>query len=98
MGPFFQFVRKAALLAAYACVIATGFIFGVPRWQKMNQYQKKHASLLETVELRQEEIRLLKRNQERMGFDKPFVEDVLRGNRRIYPGEIVYFILDAEES
>ena len=98
MGSFLIVVRKAAFLAAYACVIATGFSFAIPRWQKMNQFKKKHDSLQETIELRQQEIRVLKRNQERMGFDKPFVEDELRKNRRIYPGEIVYFILDSEES
>ena len=96
MGSFFLVVRKAALLAAYICVIATGFFFGVPRWHKMNLMEKKHTALLETIEQRQQEIRVLKRNQERMGFDKPFVEDILRGNRRIYPGEIVFFIEDSE--
>ena len=97
MGSFFVIVRKTALAAAYLCVIATGISFGFPRWQQSNQLKKKHAALQETIEQRRQEIRQLKRNHERMAWDKPFVEGILREKRRIYPGEIVFFIHDSEE-
>ena len=96
MGSILIVLRKVALLAAYVCVIVAGVSFGVPRWHKLSQLKKQHASLQATIAEREKSLAMLKRNRDRMNSDVLFVEMILHENRRIRPGEILFIINDSE--
>ena len=96
MTSIVTFIQKAALVAAYAAIIVAGVSFGVPRYNKLTRLKAQNANLKEAVEQREQAVRKLKQNQERMQWDPYFVELILHQNNRIRPGEIVFHFIEPD--
>jgi len=81
--------RATCILAVVLGVIGAVLLF-LPKYREMRYSEAQCRVLRENIEAKQQEIKDIRQQQQRLQTDPSFVEHIARENRRIRPNEIVF--------
>jgi hypothetical protein len=92
MNTFWTTTGRLILAIAFPLVIVAGGIKTAPKIVQLKGLNDRRDDLLQHIEIKNEEIKILKDNQSRFMRDPDFIEYILRLNKRVKEGEYVFVI------
>ena len=71
-------------------IVIGGLMLAYPRYRHGQELDRKDRELAARIAAKQAEIEKYRDYQRRFKTDREFVESIARGNRRVFPGELVF--------
>ena len=88
---------KIITVVSYAlmlCIIIVACIVIGPIYSRIKQLERKEMEMCESIREKNKEIAKISEYQQRFRSDRDFVEMIVRRNRRVLPGELIFIFED----
>lgn len=92
MNTFWTAASRLVLVIAFPLVIVAGGIKTAPKIVQLKGLNGQRDDLLRQIEIKSEDLKVLKDKQSRFMRDPDFIEYILRLNKRVKEGERVFVI------